>query len=246
MPLSRHRRDWEDLAVLDPLWAVSGKRATSDSPWTVSDFLATGEVEIEAVLAQAARLGRPGRRERALDFGCGLGRVTQALARRFRWCDAIDISEAMIKRARQLNHATNCSFLVGEDPDLRSFRSQTFDLVYSSFVLQHLPGSSIAADYISEFLRVARGDGLVVFQMPENLGLRARLQPRRRAYAALRRLGLPKASLRRLRLHPVRMIALSQREVDQIVRGTGGSIILTEPVDPSNAIAGTRYFVAPP
>src|SRR4249920_31522 len=82
MPLSRHRRDWEDLAVLDPLWAVSGKRATSDSPWTVSDFLATGEVEIEAVLGQAARLERPRRQQRALDFGCGLGRVTQAGQRR--------------------------------------------------------------------------------------------------------------------------------------------------------------------
>ena len=66
MPLSRHRRDWEDLAVLDPLWAVSGKRATSDSPWTVSDFLATGEVEIEAVLGQAARLERPRRNSERL------------------------------------------------------------------------------------------------------------------------------------------------------------------------------------
>jgi len=246
MPLSRHRRDWEDLAVLDPLWAVSGKRATSDSPWTVSDFLADGEVEIEAVLGQAARLGRPRRRQRALDFGCGLGRVTQALAQRFLWCDAIDISEAMISRARHLSDGTNVSFVVSEEPNLRRFRSDTFDLVYSSFVLQHLPGRRIAADYIREFLRVARADGLVVFQMPEKLGLRARLQPRRRAYTALRGLGLPKASLRRLRLHPVRMIALSQREVDQIVRGMGGSIILTAPVDPSNQFAGNRYFVAPP
>ena len=152
----------------------------------------------------------------------------------------------MINRARQLNDATNCSFLVGEEPDLRSFRSHTYDLVYSSFVLQHLSGSSIAADYIREFLRVARPDGLVVFQMPESLGLRARLQPRRRVYTALRGLGVPKAHLRRLRLHPVRMIALSRSEVDRIVRGVGGSIVLAAPVDPSNPIAGNRYFVAPP
>ncbi len=151
----------------------------------------------------------------------------------------------MIDRARQLNEATNCSFFVGEETDLRSFQSHTYDLVYSSFVLQHLPGNSIAADYIREFLRVTRADGLVVFQMPESLGLRARLQPRRRAYTALRSLGLSKAYLRRLRLHPVRMIALSRPEVDRIVRGVGGSIILTAPVDPSNPIAGNRYFVAP-
>ena len=227
--LSRHRKDWEQLAVDDPLWAVSGKRDTAHAPWTVGDFIATGQVEVDHVLETAASFGLPKRRELALDFGCGVGRTTRALADRFERCEAVDISEGMLVHARQLNSdLANCCFRVNDRADLGMFESETFDVVYSSFVLQHLPSTAMAAGYIREFIRVARPGGLVVFQMPDHLPWRHRLQLRRR-----------------LRVHPVRMIALSRGAIEDIVERSGGSVQFAEPVDATEPIAGYRYYVAP-
>ena len=241
MSLGRHRRDWEDLATLDPLWAVSGKRSA-----TIEEFLGTGETEIDTVLRESHRLGLPARHERALDFGCGLGRITQALARRFEWCDAVDISEGMLQRARELSAETppNCSFHLNDRPALELFPADHFDFAYSSFVLQHMPSRGVAAHYIRELMRVTRRDGLVVFQMPAHLPVWNRAQLRRRAYAPLRQLGVSGAVLQRLRLHPVRMIALSRSEIDHIVEDYGGSVAHSEPVDDSSTISGFRYYVA--
>ena len=37
------------------------------------------------------------RRSRSLDFGCGIGRLTQAMAEFFEVCDGVDISPTMIR-----------------------------------------------------------------------------------------------------------------------------------------------------
>ena len=45
------------------------------------------------------------RRDRALDFGCGVGRLTRALGTRFESALGVDISAGMIEQARRLNEA---------------------------------------------------------------------------------------------------------------------------------------------
>ena len=105
------------------------------------------------------------RRERALDFGCGVGRLSRPLAERFRECVALDISEGMVKLARELNEdRPNCRFLVNAAPDLGRLETESFDLVYSSLVLQHMPSVEVVEAYVSEFLRILRPEGLAVFQ----------------------------------------------------------------------------------
>jgi ubiquinone/menaquinone biosynthesis C-methylase UbiE len=213
----------------------------------LDDFFETGSVEVDNALEEAQRLARPLRRARALDFGCGLGRATRALAKHFESVEGVDISAEMVTQARELNgHIANCTFAVNSGADLQRFGSDSFDLVYSSFVLQHLPSAQTARAYIREFLRVTRPDGLVVFQMPSRLPWRRRLQLRRRVYSALRFGGLPREWLyARLRLHPVRLISLPREEVESVVGECGASVLLAAPIDAVEAIAGYRYFVAP-
>jgi SAM-dependent methyltransferase len=229
-------RDWEDLAAADPIWAVLGTRCELDR------FLATGETDVEIALATSAELGRPVARDRVLDFGCGMGRVARPFAARFREYVGIDVAEGMVARAREL-HADlrNCTFVASSGPDLAVFRDGSFDLVYSSLVLQHLPDRGAVERYLAEFLRVVRPDGIVAFQLPAALGLRQRLQPRRRVYRFLRGLGLGPHVLRRLRLHPIRLLAISEPETRALLQRHGGTVARVI-AEEASGISSRRYY----
>ena len=125
MKLERQRRDWEDLARFDALWAVLTDPRRAGTGWELDEFFLTGEHDVERLLAVARELGRPHRWERALDFGCGVGRVTRALAARFERAHGLDISARMVEQARGLNaDRPNCTFEVSVAPDLAALESR--------------------------------------------------------------------------------------------------------------------------
>jgi ubiquinone/menaquinone biosynthesis C-methylase UbiE len=105
--------------------------------------------------------------EKALDFGCGPGRLTQALAEHFREAHGVDIASSMIAKAQELNkYGERCIYHLNDRPDLQLFDANTFDLVYSWLVLQHMP-KQLALGYIAEFARVTKPGGVMVFQIPD-------------------------------------------------------------------------------
>jgi ubiquinone/menaquinone biosynthesis C-methylase UbiE len=97
----------------------------------------------------------------ALDFGCGVGRLTQAMARQFTSCVGIDISTQMIKNAESLNQHQHCSYLVVASPPL-PFADNTFSFIYTNIVFQHVP-RRYAVSYLHEFERVLKPGGILVF-----------------------------------------------------------------------------------
>jgi SAM-dependent methyltransferase len=134
----------------------------------LEDFLASGEREIERTLAAAEPLGLPLRRGAALDFGCGVGRLTQALGERFESAVGVDIAPAMIAAAERLNrHGVRCRYALVEDDSLALFADASFDFVYSNIVLQHIR-PEYARRYVAELARVLRPGGLLVFQVPHD------------------------------------------------------------------------------
>jgi len=227
-------RDWDDLALVDPFWAVLAADDKRGGGWEPTEFFATGEADIEEMLATAAQLGRPTRHERALDFGCGVGRLTRALARRFDEAVGIDVSERMLEHARRLNADTpNVTFASSDEPP-----PEPFDLVVANLVLQHLPSKALARVYIGRLIKATRPDGLLVFQLPTRLPLARRLQPRRRLYKPLRtRVGAER--LHAAGLHPVRLLALPEPNVRATVDVAGATVAHTEDA----AAAGLRYYV---
>lgn len=157
---------WDEWARFDPLWAILSDPTKSDRRWDVESFLATGRQEIEEVMREldARRFEVP--RGRSLDFGCGVGRLTQALADYFDVSEGVDISPTMVQRARELNrHATHCRFHVNDHPDLRIFPDASFDFIYSNIALQHIPPDPAEA-YVHEFVRLLADGGVAVFQVP--------------------------------------------------------------------------------
>lgn len=246
MSLERHRQDWERLAEVDAMWAVLTAPGRKGGRWDAEEFLATGEAEIAHVLETAEGLGLPARRESALDFGCGVGRLTRALGKRFGHALGLDISAGMIEQARRLNEdVPACEFRVNDAPDLGSLESDSVDLVYSSIVLQHLPSQADIERYVGEFLRVARSDGVVVFGIPRHIPFPWSLQPRRRAYALLRRAGVSERwMLRKTPLTPMRMTQVPEADVRRLLDRHGAKILHTEPID-EGPVRSLRYYVSP-
>jgi SAM-dependent methyltransferase len=226
-PLAEEQRNWEELAAQDPFWAVLAQPDRKYGRWEREDFYRTGEAQVAEVVDHAARFDLPRRREAALDFGSGVGRLTRALASRFERAVGVDISRTMVDNATRFNaDVPNVSFQVNARPDLRLFDDATFDLVNTRIVLQHLPDRTTIQGYLAEFLRVLRPGGILVFQLPSALPLALRLQPRRNVYLALRRLGIsPRFLYWRLGLHPNRMVAIPKRDVVPFLESHGAHVL---------------------
>jgi SAM-dependent methyltransferase len=240
--LARLQREWDELAETDAFWAVLTDPGRKGGRWTVEEFLAAGETEIATVLERAAALGRPARFGSALDFGCGAGRLTRALSLRFDEAVGVDVSAEMVRRAGALNaDRANARFVVNGTPDLALFVAGSFDLVYSNIVLQHLPTSSLAELFARELIRVTAADGIAIFQAPDAIPLRYRLQPLRRGYAVLRGLGVPaRALILRTPLQPMRMTPLPRARVEALVAAAGSELLDVEP----DGTFGFRYYAS--
>jgi SAM-dependent methyltransferase len=239
--VERLSREWDELARGDALWEVLSDPERSGGRWQLDEFFASGEQEVAAALDKARELGRPERFGRALDFGCGVGRLTRALAGRFSEGVGVDVSEQMVDQARRLNSdRPNLDFVVNVAPDLAEFESDRFDLVYSSKVLQHMPSGAQARAYIGEFLRLLAPGGIAVFQLWTSIPLRRRIQARRRLYGGLRGLGLAEPRLNRLGLSPRgRGIAVPEKRIRRLAEQHGYRVAQTEP----DGEWGLRYYV---
>jgi SAM-dependent methyltransferase len=167
MELKELQRNWDELGRIDPLWAILTDPGRRGGKWDTDEFFASGGHEIAQTMTLAQALGLPARRETALDFGCGVGRLTQALCGWFERCRGVDIAPSMIELARGYNkHGGRCEYLLNTHDDLRGLAADSFDLVYSNIVLQHMQ-PKYSLPYIREFVRVLRPGGLIVFQIPD-------------------------------------------------------------------------------
>ena len=242
MSLSKHKRDWDDLGRVDPLWAILTSPERRYGGWNLEEFFARGTAEIAHVMQHSAKLGLPRQRRAALDFGCGVGRLTRALSTHFDRCVGVDISDAMISKACEWNRDwPTCHFIVNTTEDLRAFEQHSFDLVYSNIVLQHLPTVRLIESYITEFIRTLTADGLLVFQLPCHIPWKNRIQPRRRVYRFLRALGATEDYLlKSLKLTPMRMNFVPEARVKRMVEAAGGVVLSIERRDNIDQV----YYVA--
>jgi D-inositol-3-phosphate glycosyltransferase len=159
------RHNWEEFGRRSPISAIDTQLPTDD--W--GEFFASGERVVGHLMSRLESQGiRPGGTA-ALDFGCGAGRLTQALARRFEAAVGVDLASSMIALAERFNpFPERCRFVLNQATDLACLGDASFDFVCSLLVLQHV-GPALAEGYIREFVRVLRPGGLAVFQLPSEL-----------------------------------------------------------------------------
>ena len=183
MSVRRLAAEWNAFAARDPLWAILTWPDKVGGGWGRDEFFATGEAEVAEVLALTGRHRPALATRRALDFGCGVGRLTQALATRFDEVHGVDVSRRMIDLARGFDRSGAVRYHLNEAPDLGLFGDADFDFVYSSLTLQHVP-PGLARGYLRELARVLAPGGVLAFQLPER-PVRARSSKLRRAFGRL-------------------------------------------------------------
>ncbi len=253
--LNKLKNAWESLAGRDALSAILTDDSKAGGKWDVAEFMATGDAEIERVLSHLAAIGRsPEFTGAALDFGCGVGRLTQGLARRFASCVGVDISEQMIRQAESLNQYPHCRYVANSASRL-PFADASFAFLYSNIVLQHVP-RALAKNYLREFVRVLAPDGVLVFGVQDSFAapdlssrmIRARhvLHFRSRIRVALKR-GPGDMQMHCLPEHIVRR-ALGSAKVADIqftntaARDFNGRLVYLEQA-PSSGYVGKQYCV---
>jgi SAM-dependent methyltransferase len=166
--LEDSRNFWDGHARRDPLWAILSESAKKDGKWDLGRFFQTGVAEISSLFYELDSRRVPMRRGSALDFGCGVGRLTQALAPHFDRVVGVDVSPNMVELAASLNRfPLNVSYTWNQAPDLRVFGDAEFDFVVSNIVLQHIR-PEITLLYLDEFFRVLAPGGILVFQLPSH------------------------------------------------------------------------------
>lgn len=96
----------------------------------------------------------------AVDIGCGVGRFTQALGRRFGKAIGVDVSDVMVAQARAAAAAlSNLEFVTGNGETFPC-ASESADFVWSYEVFQHMPSHDVVKSNLREVSRILRRDGL--------------------------------------------------------------------------------------
>ncbi len=157
------RSEWNERAREDAHYYVAfGRREQDDE-----EFFATGADVVRALQAELKRLPRhlPHPR-RALEIGCGPGRLLRPMSVHFQEIHGIDIADEMVGRARaNLASVPHAHVHHAEQSDLRAFADGYFDFVYSYAVFQHIPSGEVVFGYLREVARVLASGGIAHLQL---------------------------------------------------------------------------------
>jgi len=148
--------DYWDMAA-----RISAKAAICTDCTDEKQFFESGTREAALV----RKKGLLGRHVHAIDIGCGIGRIENAIQDEVGSILGVDVSREMIKRARERVKASNVSFQTVDGCTLSGVPSAHYDLCLSFIVLQHIPRASVAS-YIVEVGRILKVGGHFLFQIP--------------------------------------------------------------------------------
>lgn len=188
-------REWKRWGEVDPyfsIFTVPRFRRGALNEQALEEFFQSGREHADHVLAVIRQRLRPHFVPmRALDYGCGVGRVAIPLAQQIAHVSGVDIAPGMLAEAER--NAASSGIANVEFLSVDQFRAQpalTFDLIHSFVVFQHIQpkrGELILLDLIRRLEPGGIGAIHVIFANNAR-GLRARWIRLRRRSTILHRL----------------------------------------------------------
>jgi ubiquinone/menaquinone biosynthesis C-methylase UbiE len=159
--LEASRQFWDEKARENPYWYVS-----SAGPYegrNLVEFWASGP-KIWNDLKSASGY-EPKRTDVVVEIGCGVGRLTRAIAPEVGKVLAFDLSAEMLAIARKSVEADNASFARAETPALAEIADGSADAFVAYCVFQHLPDLDVLRAYLNTAARVLKPGGRLIFTM---------------------------------------------------------------------------------
>lgn len=164
------RDDWNRRAREDANYYVAfGRRDQEDE-----EFFATAAEVVHGLeweMRRLPRIAKP-RQRRALEVGCGPGRLIKPMSKYFGEIHGVDVSDEMIRLGREkLRGVPHAHLHATSGSDLALFADESFDFIYSYAVFQHIPSREVVLSYLREMGRVLKPAGIVRCQLnglPDN------------------------------------------------------------------------------
>jgi SAM-dependent methyltransferase len=162
-PMERMREDWDRRARADANYYAGFGRPGQDD----REFVESGAEVVESMLRELVRLPpAPASERRALEIGCGPGRLMLPMSAHFGSIDGIDVSPRMAALARErLRDLPHARVHVTAGDGLAIFGDNAFDFIYSYAVFQHIPEPAVVLNYLRESRRVLKPGGVLCCQL---------------------------------------------------------------------------------
>ena len=164
-------RYWDERARENAMFYVDNEIGFADPD--AEAFWRHGAEVVENMCASVGL--EPSPEDEVVDIGCGIGRLTRALAARTRRVYGLDVSREMLELARQHNPGLeNVEWLHGDGAGLSVLADGAVDGCFSHVVFQHIPDPEITLGYVREMGRVLRPGGWALFQVSSDPSVHVR------------------------------------------------------------------------
>jgi SAM-dependent methyltransferase len=151
------RRDWDKRASEDHQFYIASGSAASEE-----EFRASGERELLDPILDGIELDPS---SRALEIGCGVGRLLAPLSMRTAEALGVDISPLMIEKSEEFLRDFPKARAWVTDGTLSGVDDGSLDFVFSYIVFQHIPVVEPILTYVQEAGRVLAPGGVLRFQV---------------------------------------------------------------------------------
>ncbi len=161
-------KNWEGLAKEDPLWSICTNPDMKGNRWDMDAFFDTGKMEVDTLWTLLQNHNAvPDDIEIAIDFGCGIGRLSRALTPYFDQVIGIDAAPSMIAQAKESNidYKAKLDFKTNELTSLPIVEDNSISFIMSMIVLQHIPTVQ-SQEFVGSFIKKLKSGGILLIQVP--------------------------------------------------------------------------------
>jgi SAM-dependent methyltransferase len=166
---------WESFAQEDAEYFIWTDLDRSQGELAMQKFFASGEAAAQRLLDFAGSQLRM--RRRSLEIGCGVGRLTLAMAKHFDEAVGVDIAPTMLSKLSANAERAERANVRGELADADWDRPDSVDFAYSWLVFQHIEAAEIIDRYLQRIARSLSAEGIACLQFdtrPRGLAYRLR------------------------------------------------------------------------